>query len=189
MRYRANPIEDAISSLIEQKTKEYKRIEKKLGKAFQNLKLIPNLEEEQYFIVLPREEMAKLKALKALEEAQTSFVYVGDWIGLSRVVSDANEAFERAAKRGIKIRFITEKPKKKASKIFQNLRKQGDVELRYRPIQPSATMVLIDCREAFFFTGPIENRIDVPCLWSNNNSLLKVFGEYFDFMWFKEDAN
>jgi sugar-specific transcriptional regulator TrmB len=142
-------------------------------------------EREPLFIMIPQKEAIQ-RTTRALENAQTRMLSVISWRKFSDLMLNARKfRLEKALKRGLKLRFITEKPEdeKQIPKIVKTYRKKYSFDVRYLPLAPPAHMALFDKKEVFLNTSITDALLETPLLWSNSSSLLEVLGHYFENKW------
>jgi sugar-specific transcriptional regulator TrmB len=138
------------------------------------------------FIMIPGKGAAIQSTIKALEKTQTSMASVVSWNKFSILMFNARKfRLARALKRGVKIRFITEKPEdeKQMPKIVETYRKKYSFKIRYIPAAPPAHIGLFDNKEVYINTSIKEGLAETPLLWSNSPSLIAVVQDYFETLW------
>ena len=131
--YRATPIRQGYSLLLQNKTREHVNLQKK------TIELIKNHHESNHKTALQKEEtefvVTSSKALffKRIAErektVQTSIFVVGGWKGIKFVLFNRFHDLMRALKRGVKIQIITENHEddKSIQKIVRTLRGESFV--------------------------------------------------------------
>ena len=143
-------------------------------------------EKEPLFIMIPEKETIARKTIQALENAQTSMVSVISWRKFSDLMFNAEKfRLGRALKRGVKIRFITEKPEgaKQMPKKVETYKKKYSLGVRYLATAPPAHVALFDKKEVFINTSTKDGLTETPLLWSNSPSLVAVVHDYFEILW------
>jgi sugar-specific transcriptional regulator TrmB len=138
------------------------------------------------FVMIPGTEVVIRETTKALENAQTSMFSVVSWTKFSVLMLNAQKfGLGKALKRGVKLRFITEKPKdeKQVPKIMETYRKKYAFEIRYLLATPPAHIALFDRKEVFINTSTKDGLAETPLLWSNSPSLITVIHDYFEILW------
>jgi hypothetical protein len=142
-------------------------------------------ETEPLFVMIPEKEVAR-RTIEALENAQTSMFSIVSWRKFSNLMLNARKfRLKRALKRGVKLRFTTEKPEdaKLMPKIVETYRKKYSFEVRYLPAAPPAHVGLFDRKEVFINTSTSDGLTETPLLWSNSTSLIAVVHDYFEILW------
>ena len=143
-------------------------------------------EKEHLFIMIPDGEAVTRKTMKALDNTQKSMDSIISWVKFSSLMLNTRKfRLKRALERGVKLRFITEKPKdeKQIPKIVKTYRKKYPFEVRYLPANPSAHIALYDKKEVCINTSTKAGLTETPLLWSNSPSLTAVIHDYFEILW------
>lgn len=188
--FRAIELTSGISLLLQHVHQKEAETHKKILKLMQrykgkNVKAKP-LEAGPNFILIPEGKAVTLRTIKALENAQTSMDSIISWKKFSYLMLNAQEfRLMEALKRGVKLRFITEKPEgeKQLPRIVETLGKNYSFAVRYLPAAPLAHIGLFDKREVFINTSTTGNLTETILLWSNCPSLAVVVYDYFEILW------
>jgi len=183
------PIEDCLFILIERKKSEISEIQKKATELLQNLKeknsKNARQEEESQFILVPRKGNYFQKIRKVFENSQTSIDAITTSRRFLSIMFIFGQDVEKALKRGVKMRILTEKPEDENS-LPENVKalKQNPLyRVRYLPTPPLAPLLIIDKKEVTIVTSARAGLNESPTLWSNNPSLIAVFRGYFETAW------
>jgi len=92
---------------------------------------------------------------------------------------------EKSCSRGVKWRFITEKPD--GGKPFWDqityLKEKPSCQVKFLTTSPQTILGIHDRKEVFVSETPTESIDGSPALWSNNNSLISIMTDYFDILW------
>lgn len=185
-KFRAIPIEKGFSFLLKRRQKELSTLES-MTKSLLN-KFEPSNEEleteKPEFVLVPEKEALLHEMRNAVENAQRSIDKVSSYKRFSNI-SIFSEALERAWSRGVKCRFIMDKPEKSraAQKILKFLSKCSCSEVRFIPYAPETVMTIYDQREILIITNPNARMSESPALWSNNSSLISGMQDYFTILW------
>lgn len=184
--YKATPIKDGVSILLQHRTREYTELQKKTRKLlnnFQNNDVITTLQEDSQFIFVSTRTNFVKRHEKATQIAQASIDFIGPWESFKALLFYGLQDFKRAIKRSVKIRIITEKPENKDSilKATQALKKNLFFEIRYISAPAPIGMIIFDKKE---FNLSVSDR-EWPSLWSNNPNIIKLATSYFDDLWNK----
>jgi sugar-specific transcriptional regulator TrmB len=142
-------------------------------------------EREPLFIMIPEKESSRRTA-RSLGNAQESMDTVMSWRKFSSLMLNARKfRLKEALERGLKLRFITDKPEdeKQIPKIVKTYRKKYSFEVRYLPAAPPAHIGLFDKKEVFLNTSTTHGLLETPLLWSNSPSLSAVINDYFEILW------
>lgn len=194
--FAAMPLKEGIELLLSRKDREYFETQVGAKKVINHLKVqrkVARAENDEYFDLLPKGE-ANLKAFKNnMDQASSSIDDVIAWKGFencltSRGTPNGMDNYVNALKRGVRIRYLTNFPKKSKSKsdVFKSiekLQKVGSFEVRSIDNPPSCVFAIFDKKVAFICTFPISNPLETPVLLSNNPTLIGLAQSYFDFLW------
>ena len=184
--YKAAPVREGLSILLQQKTKENSELQKEtkaLLSDFQENNVDMALEREDSQFVVTSEEKLFLKRIeKTIKTSQISEDIIGTGAGFNRFLFHNLLHFERLTRRGIKIRAITTKPENQESipRIMQDLKKNSLFKLKYTSDHAPVCMMICDNKEVNFqilADGP------VPSLWSNSSHVIKLATVYFELLW------
>lgn len=182
------PIEDCLFILIERKKSEISETQKKATKLLQNLKEKNSStlqEEESQFILVPRKGNYFQKMRKVFENSQTSIDAITTSRRFLSIMFIFGQDVEKALKRSVKMRILTEKPEDENSlpENVKALRQNPLYRVRYLPTPPLAPLLIIDKKEVTIVTSPNTELNESPTLWSNSPSLIAVFRGYFETAW------
>jgi len=190
-RYKAIPLKEGLSILLQRKTKENAKLQTRTKKLINNLQednlKITLKEEDAQFIITSEKTLFRKRFEKHIDMAQTSIdVVVSSHEVFEEMVFHHFKGFKRALERGVKIRALTEKAEDEAvSRSVQVLKQNGFFELKYlSPLLP-VTMAIFDDKEVNI---RISNSL-VPNLWSNNFAIVSLAASYFGEMWNKTREN
>ena len=189
-RYKATPVKEGLSILLQNKKKEYADVEKQVKNIFnnfyENAESIP-LEPMQFTVI--SEVTLLLKKLDKLTDTTKNNIDIvtparkQDEITLQKL-----PYIKRAIRRGIKIRFIAlEVNGETVVESSKSLLKNPLFELRYYPSYSTQFgMHIFDKRE---MTLTISEKSPMPCLWTNNSQVVKMATAYFENMWNEAEIN
>jgi sugar-specific transcriptional regulator TrmB len=188
--YKATPLKEGVSILLQNKTHEHSELQKKtivLIKSYQESNDNTTLQEEEPQFVVTSSKTLLFKRLAEKDNtAQTSIDIVGKWEGIRATLFYRLQDFKRALKRGVRIRIITEKHEddKAIQKNIQTLTMNPLFGIRYlsAPI-PLKTAIIDGTEMNMCIAIPPDN--DVPSLWSDNPQFVKVMVAYFEELWNK----
>jgi sugar-specific transcriptional regulator TrmB len=180
-RYRPVALEDGLSLLMEQRTREYQNMQNKAKMVLKNF--VP--QEPQYFESTSQFRITSARPLfmKRLKEGLTQVensvdLIYGDSL-LRAIVFDTMDAFERAVARGVKIRVIMTKGEQALDRNLEILTKSPTFELRFAKEDVPVGLVIFDEKEVEFQA----TQNIVPTFWSNNDNIVKLAQVYFFSMW------
>jgi sugar-specific transcriptional regulator TrmB len=188
--FKAVPMKNCVSILIEHQKSEISKHEKEASELLQKLKEItaeaPLQEEKSEFILVPEKEAVFVRTTKALENSQRSMNSIISRKKFLYLMFNAEKfGLQKAMKRGVKLRFITEKPEDEnpVLDIVKTLEKNYPFRVKYLLDPPSAHIGLFDEKELFINTSTIAGLTETPLLWSKNRSLAAMARDYFEIMW------
>jgi sugar-specific transcriptional regulator TrmB len=188
--FEAIPIMDGVTILLQRRSKENSEIHRKamemlLQHKHDTLTSKSQEEDAQYVMVSGREATA-LKTIKAMENAQTRVDSIISWKKFAYLIANENRfRLKEAMKRGVKLRFITEKPEdeKSLQKILRLFSKEPLFKVKYLLTAPQVHVGLYDTKEVFINTSTTGGLAETPLLWSNNPSLAALVRDYFEIAW------
>jgi sugar-specific transcriptional regulator TrmB len=188
--FRAIELTGGISILLQHVHQKEAESHKKILKLMQRYKdknvKVKRQESGPLFILVPEREAVTLRTIQELENAQTSMDSIIPWRKFSYLMLNARKfRLKKALKRGVKLRFITQKPEdeKQLPKIVETFRKNYSFKVRYLLASPSTHIGLFDKREVFVNTSTTGGLTEMPLLWSNCPSLVLALQDYFEIMW------
>jgi sugar-specific transcriptional regulator TrmB len=185
--YKASPLKEGLSILLQQKTEEHGELQKKtkaLLSNFQENNIGIALEREDLQFVIASEKKLFLKRFeKAINAGQMSEDFIGTAAGFKNMLSCNLQDFKRAMGRGVKIRAITEKAENQESipRIVQDLKKNPLFKLKYTSDQCPVSMMICDNKEVNIH---ISDRPE-SSLCSNNPHVVKLAAICFESLWNK----
>ena len=187
--YKATPIKEGLSILLQNRKKEYAELQNKTISIINNFntnnaKIAPQEENIQFKIT--SETTLFLKMHKSLtQKAQKSIDTIVPLIIAPSKLMESMSNLEVAIKKGLKIRFITQKAEKNlTSQELLALEKNACCELKYLNTPVPFGMHIFDEKE---ITLSVSEKKGLPSLWSNNLNLVKLATSYFDEMWRKAE--
>lgn len=184
----AIPIEDAVSILMERRTKEFVQTRLEAEELIKNnnkkIETTPQ-EEKPQFVLIPQKEALALRIKKAIKNAQTSIDVICTQPAFPQMLFIILEELKEALKRGVKVRWIAEKSEELHSwlKTMQTLRKNPCFTLRAISSRPNVRFGIYDKKKVIISSNPETGAFDSHALWSNNPSLLTITQDYFEVLW------
>ena len=187
--FKAVPMNDAVSILMERKNEEYKKVQAKSAELLNNFgkndgRTTILIESPQFFLI-PKQE-CPLEAAREFEKAKMSIDSMISLKKFSSWIFNSAELYEKALKRGVKIRkIITVKSedKRPLPEIVQDLKKNPHCKIKYIPIAPKANIRLYDEKVAYIDTSPASGVAETACYCTSNPSLLAIIEDYFEMLW------
>jgi hypothetical protein len=142
-------------------------------------------EEESQFVLIPAKEAVMKRANLAIENAQCSIDIVCPKESFPKALLIVAEAYKKAMKRGVKVRWIIEEPKDEKSwpEILLTLINNPSFKFRTLRECPEERLGLFDKKEVFIALHPTTAATESPALWTNNPSILKIVHDYFEILW------
>ena len=186
--YKATPIKEGLSILLQNRKTEYAELQKKTSSLINNFHEnnaeIALQEENTQFIITSEMTLLRKMLKKLIQKAQTS-IDIAIPLKVFQLTLFQHEHFKRA-KKGVKIRVIIQKVEgDQLSRKPQALAKSFfEIKCLYNPAPFG--MHIFDKKEV---TLCISEPDGVPCLWSNNPNIVKLATNYFDDMWNKAHEN
>jgi len=114
--YEATPLSKGLSTLIPSKTEHHIELQKKTNMLINNFEKsnrgIKLQEDESQFIITSEKSLFRKKIENGTDLSQTSVDIIISREGFKALLFHHRQCIERAMKRGVKIRVITERPEK-----------------------------------------------------------------------------
>jgi hypothetical protein len=193
--YRATPIKNTATVLLEQKKDEYEGLIAKTNLMIENLKQTQEyyslIYEETQFVIISELSLLLILHEKMTRQCQAKLDIMMPLINPSEKAEEQwsriNKVFRQ--KSAIKIRVITEKPKdKKPHFMFWGpLLKNPLFQIKYIEEPICHFMHIFDNKQ---FTLSVGSQAILPSLWSNNPNVVELSIDYFTAAWDNiDDAN
>ena len=199
VKYKAIPINQCLSILLEAKKAQYEKIKAETEILLASIKTRkPNNKHKEavnpQFMLIPQGKTVIDRIRTAIKNAQLSIDLVLSWKRFSRgIVHTFVESLESAWERKIKMRFIVEEPSKNktAAELVQFCRRGPCCQIRFIPHYPETVFGIYDRKEMFLIVFSKTDLPDSPALWSINRSLITLAGNRFETLWkmAKENMN
>ncbi len=191
MMYKATPLKDGCSILLEKKTKEHANLQNNtfsLINSLDNIEYNPSsLSDEDQFIVTASINLIIKRFDEKDNLVQKSIDSLIDRKSIRNQLYNHFDNYSVALKRGIRIRIITEKHKDKAiKKKLEVLEKNHLFEIRYLPSEVPVRTLIRDGIEANLCISSSDS--SVQNLGSKNPQFVKVMNTYFEELWKKADT-
>jgi sugar-specific transcriptional regulator TrmB len=188
LEYRATPMNEGISLLLNTKTQQYKKVRAEaeilLSTAKKEKPKKKQIETPQ-FVLIPKTTVTE-RIKTAIEKAQLSIDLVLSWKRFSQgIASTFAESIETAWAKNVKIRFIIESPleSKTSKQLIQFCIEKPSSQTRFTPHYPKATFGIYDKKEIYLIAKSKTDLPGSPALWSNNQSLISAMEDYFEILW------
>jgi sugar-specific transcriptional regulator TrmB len=186
--FKAVPLEDSIAILMERKATALFSLQKDADKLIQEFKeneqKSTHYEEAQYVLVPEREALTR-RLKKAIEDSKKSIDVISSLKAFARTFFVLSEEFEKALKKGVKIRWIVDYPEEanSLSEVLLTLTKNPNFELKTVTYPPNARLGIYDRREIFMAHFPTRGALESPALWSTNISFAEIVQGFFETIW------
>jgi sugar-specific transcriptional regulator TrmB len=188
--FTATPPKEAVGIFLRKKKEELDLIEKEASNFVQMTTQIfgetqAEPEKDQFLLITEREAIT-CKAIQAIENTKTNFQDITPFSEFVPWLVMLSEFIEAALERGVKVRWITDKP---SNAIFPKSLKtcihHRNFQLRCIPYLPEVKMGLFDNKELLLGVLAKADFAVSPCLFSNNLSMIKLADNYFENCWKK----
>ena len=188
VKFRAIPIYEGVSILMERKTNELSQLQIDTRDFLKDLK--QNKPKTMHpakadYVLIPEKEPLLHRLSKECQTTKRSIDIVCGYKAFQPRLFVFAEVLEKAMKRGVKIRWIVEKPEdlNSWSEIVQVFKKNPSFNLRTIPEAPVVRLGIYDKNEMFIASYPKTGTLESPVLWSNNPSLVAMAQDYFEILW------
>lgn len=184
--FRAVPLKDGLSSLLEQKAEEYREARKKTKILLEKFKgKEEEIFEEYVLTLIPKREAIITRIGNELRNAQQSVDFVTTVQRFMQAIQYYYAIYKEDLERGVKFRVVTEKPidEKAFSKTMHELPLTPCFEVRYIHELPKANMKIFDRKEALVTVYPGVSLTESPCIWTNHPSFLAIYQDHFETTW------
>ncbi len=185
----ATPVEDGVSILLKKRRNKTIELETSAKTLIRNLaegnQITLKEEKNPEFILVPGKEALWDKIGNSIENVQGTIDTVSSYKRYAQAFSIFSETLKEAWSRGVKCRFIMNRPEKSkaAEKIFKFFTKSDCCRVRFIPYAPKTVMTIYDQKEIFIILNPNARMSESPALWSNNSSLIAGMQDYFTILW------
>jgi sugar-specific transcriptional regulator TrmB len=188
LEYRATPINEGISLLLQTKTRQYEKVRAEAKILLSTVKIEKptkkEIETPQFVLIPKRTVIERIK--DAIEKAQLSVDVVLSWKRFSQgIVGMFAESMEIALGKNVRVRFVIESPPegKTSEQLVQLCGKKPFCKVRFMPHYPEAVFGIYDGKEIFMVIKSKTDLPSSPALWSNNPSLISLAKGYFKILW------
>jgi sugar-specific transcriptional regulator TrmB len=187
--FKSAPPEETVSILLERKKSNFSTLKHEADKFIKNAKdplyEQPALPENDQFILYPEREAITCKAREVIENIHVSLNDITPFNELEPWLAILSKSVEEALKRGVKIRWITEKPETLPSipKFLQVYLKHKNFEFRFVSKPLRAKIGIFDGKEVILGIFTDISFARSPALWSNNPSFAAIAESYFETCW------
>jgi sugar-specific transcriptional regulator TrmB len=189
-KYKATPIKEGISILLENKKKRYVEIEKKsrlLLNSIHNNDSQDSQADNQQFIITSESTLFRMKFEKSFSEAKTCEMMIPA-AGLKFTMFYFLQCIKTAINKGAKIRIITEKTEDAAiHKKLRSLEKNPLFEIRFADASRiNFAVTIFNGEEVNLCISP---NSEIPSLFSNNAQAVEEARMLFEAKWNNSEAH
>jgi sugar-specific transcriptional regulator TrmB len=186
--YEATPLKEGCQILLNRKKAEYEEAEQEsteLIRTFEekNSTIVDQGNGESFWLINGRELLIE-RILLADSTAKKSIDVIGRWGAIRQVVFSNSDVYQQAMKRGVKIRFITDKPTV-ADTFVEKLSKANNRLFEFRYLEEPLPIrgAIYDEESANMCVRTIQDQQLTPSLWSNNPEFVKLLVNHFENLW------
>ncbi|MFB3888390.1 MAG: TrmB family transcriptional regulator [Candidatus Bathyarchaeia archaeon] len=180
--FRATPMKTVYSILFKQKKEKEKELKTKAKELLQKHRYTETIPEEPRTMLIP---CGKATALAIAEEYEKARESVEATIIRNKLFFVAHNLFSKdfcanIARKGVKIRFITEDAPKEAEPLPDNL-KEVDIAFSKNPIP--VEFIVFDRKKVLISTTETQSVGKMQFLYSDNPFIVRLALNYFDSLW------
>jgi len=186
--FRANPVEQGISILLEQKANKYAELESQSAALIRKLRNKNNrnyVKEQSQFILVPSKQAIIRSVRKSINNSHKRIDLFTSFKRLKFSCNFLCDELEDAWQRGVKARVIIEKNDEPVFDFQKTCWRAPHAKIKYIQSFPKAVMGIYDSKEVFIFVENEADFTDTSALWSNNSSLVSIAQYGFDSGWKK----
>jgi hypothetical protein len=193
IEFRAIEIQDAVTILMNRRIKQTDNLQKEAKKVIENFKKTGanngiDDKEKAEFILIPKKMVLRNRSIQSMNNAEKSVDIIITLRRLYQVDLSYFIPANKALERGVTIRVITEKPRKKLelpinTKSTQKLKEQYYRIYRYTKQPITNEGYIFDRKEVYILITPHLRLEESPALWSNHPSLVDIAQSYFENLW------
>jgi len=189
IRYRALPLKQAVSILLERIHKERIEAQRKAMKLLEKQRKtiaapqLPIL--EQQFVLVPKKEALLRKVTHSIENAQIRIDAVCSWKISEKAFFELSESFQKTLERGVSAYWISDKPSnpRMVHKDIVDVSKSSLFWHGVVPWVPKQAIAIFDNAEVYIASNPETGFLESDALWSNCPTLIRLAKNWFDYFW------
>ncbi len=190
--FRASPPEEAVDILLRKKLGDFSQLKLEADNFVSNVKNFfgsynsePAISDNEQFTLVSEREALTYRSRILIEKTQVSLNDVTPFSELVPWLTILSKALNDAMNRGVKIRWITEKPQKltQLPQYMEQHIKSGRFKLRFIDHAPKAKIGIYDSKEIILGMYTDSAFARSPALWSNNKSLVSIAESHFEASW------
>jgi sugar-specific transcriptional regulator TrmB len=182
-------IQDAISTLVNNKKNEIKNITKNAQKLLQHYEKYQNNDfnaiTKSVFVWISKEKPYLRKRKEEIESAKKSIKIITSWHRFPLNMYNYAETVKKALEKNVRIKFILEKPPTDYSlpSVMNDLMKYSNFQIRQTNEPPHAIVAIFDKKTSIIDTNSEVGLAKSPALWTDNPCLISVLLDYFEILW------
>lgn len=183
--FKATDVKKGTAILLRRRKKETERLQSKTRQLLMTFKTENSQVQsgKPEFVLVPGKEAIIHRINSLITKSQNSIDLVSSWKRFSQILSFTS-VLEKACSRGVRCRFVTEKPpKNRGSKPILATRVRACGSVRFVPFPPNTVLSIYDNKEILIVLNPKEDLQESPALWSSNSSIVAAMQDYFDILW------
>ena len=186
--FRAISLQETVAILMEKKNQRTQVLIGEVAELFNYFaknKEIGIDQENHQFILVPKKEALVSRIKKTIEGAKESILISSPWRESTQWLFTLHESWQLALKKGVKIRWITEKQTSPFlnDEITCRIIKDPNFTLRTDPVSLKTRFGVYDDQEIFITVLSAPNAWESPALWSNNPAITYLLKDYFETKW------
>jgi sugar-specific transcriptional regulator TrmB len=189
-QFKATPIKEGCNILLQTKTKEYTALHQnaiELIKNFERRKdeiTMHDMTLEQFSLITSKALLLKKFEIED-SSAENSIDVIGNWNLVRNLIFNHLQIFEKALKKGIKIRAVTEEfeVNEYDDKVLMKFKDNPLFEIRHLDMPISIKAAIYDSKRANMCVRTMDDGEMAPSLWSDNPQFVKVIKAYFENIW------
>ncbi|MCW4018512.1 MAG: hypothetical protein NWF00_07545 [Candidatus Bathyarchaeota archaeon] len=184
--YRAVPLKDAVSALIDQKKDEYEEMQEvaeELKRISSADDFTPKARDCEFSIVKTAKEKTRRGAKHCCETAKESIDFILNRKAVFLTIIDLAEYQLGCVKRGVKYRIVSEYIDIDVTKELTNFIAEPNFQIRYIREEPKTELIIVDKKAAVVSLFPHEEYIKKTQLFSNHSGCIEMFQSHFDKIW------
>lgn len=186
--YWAIPLQETVSILMERKNQRTQVLMEEATELFEHYAKNTPIgfdPENHQFVLVPKKDVLVRRIKKVVESAHESILIMTPWRESTQWLFNLHDSWEMALNKGVKIRWLTEKPETAYSfnETTRSLIKHNNFTLRTNLASLNARFGIYDDKEAFVTVLNTTNATESPALWTNNTAVTFILRDYFETKW------
>lgn len=182
-------IQDAVSTLVNNKKHELKNITKSAKELLQHYEKFHNNDfniiTKNVFVWISKEKPYLRKRKEEIESAKKSIKIITAWHRFPLNMYNYAEMVKKALENKVIVQFILEKPPIDYSllSMMHDLIKYPNFQIRQTNEPPHAIVAIFDKKTSIIDTNSEVGLAKAPALWTDNPCLTSVLLDYFEILW------